>query len=116
MNRKIIVVTGLIAGIAAIALLALPIQAYVNGTGDMLRIQEQDRLRTCDPDCDSYALQTQTQERLRTQDCNCTCDGAQTQHRYRQRTNGYETCNCTMNSEQYRYTCRNQNREGTGKP
>lgn len=98
MNRKMIVATGLIAGIAAIALLALPIQAYVNGTGDLLRIQEQHRLRTCDSDCDSCALQTQIQERLK------------------QRTNGYETCNCTMNSEQYRYTCKYQNREGTGKP
>ncbi|MDH5459508.1 MAG: hypothetical protein OEY95_04365 [Candidatus Bathyarchaeota archaeon] len=94
MNGKMIVGIALIAGIVAIALLATPIQAYVNGTGN------------------GDLLQTQEREKLRTRDCDCNSDCTQTQYRSRQRTNECTTnriCNCTKNMEQYR----NQNRERT---
>lgn len=97
MNGKMIVGIGLIVGIVAIALLAAPIRAYVNGAGngDVLEIKERDRLRTQNRDYHG----------------DCT----RTQHRYRQRVNESATNNirnCTMNMEQ----CRHQNRESTGKP
>ena len=90
-----IVGIGLIVGIVAIALLAAPIQAYINGTGngDLLQTQDQDRLRTRD------------------RDCNCTCDGAQEQHQTRQRNRDCATnriCNCVKNLEQYSYQYKNQ--------
>jgi len=95
MNRKMIGGMGLIVGIVAIAFLAAPIQAYINGTsnGDLLQTQDQDRLRTRD------------------RDCNCTCDGAQEQHHARQRNGdraANRICNCIKNLEQYRYQYKNQ--------
>ncbi len=113
MNGKMIVGIALIVGIVAIALLAAPIQAYVNGTGngDVFEIKERDKLRT--RDCNGDMLQTQERERLRIQNRDCNGDCTQTQYRYRQRVNECainRICNCTKNMEQYR----NQNRERTG--
>jgi hypothetical protein len=112
MNGKMMTGIGSIVGIVAIALLAAPIQAYVNGNikGDMRKIQTQERLKT--QDCTCKMLQMQEQERIRTQ--NRDCDGVctQAQYRYRQRVNECSTnslCNCTKNIEQYR----NQNMERT---
>lgn len=84
---KMIVGIALVLGIVSIALLATPIQAYVNGTGDsdMPQTQERDKLRT--RDCDGDMLQRRTKDRLRTQN---------------------RCCNCTANLEQYRYQYRNQ--------
>ena len=117
MNSKMIAGTALIVGIITIALLAAPIQAYVNGTcnHDMLQTQERDRLRTRDCDCNGDMLQTQERERLRVQNRDCNGDCTQTQYHYRQRANESATnniCNCTKNMEQYRY----QNRKTTRKP
>jgi len=100
MNGKMIAGIGLIVGIAVIAFLSAPIQAYVNGTdnGDLLKVQDRDRLRTRD------------------RDCNCTCDGTQEQNRTRQRNGECATnriCNCTMSLEQYRHECKNQNEDRT---
>ena len=105
-KTKMIVAIALTLGILSVAFLAAPIQAYVNGTGngDLLQTQDRDRLKK--QDCNGDMLQTQEQERLRTQDCDCSCNYTQTQYRDRQRANECSTnriCNCTMNSEQYRY-------------
>ena len=93
---KMILGMALVLGAVSIALLATPIQAYVNGTsdGDLLQAQDRDRLRTKDCKCDGDMLQTRDhiRDRLRTQDCEC---------------------NCTPSLEQYRCQDRNQNREGT---
>ncbi len=63
MNTRIKVIAGiaLVLGIVAVALLAAPIQAYANGTGNgvLLRTQDQDRLRT--GDCDGDMLQDKNQ-------------------------------------------------------
>ena len=113
MDVKMIGGIVLILGIASIALLAAPIQAYANETGisDFLQTQERERLRTHDQDRSGDMLQTQTQERLRTQDCNGDCNGAGTQTQYRngERVNEdapNNICNCAKNMEQHRYQCR----------
>ena len=93
-KMKMIAGIALALGVLSMVFLATPIQAYVNGTGD------------------GDLLRTQDQDRLKTQDCDYTCNCAQTQYRSRQRTNEHTTnriCNCTMNLEQHRY----QNRERT---
>ena len=85
-KMKIIMGVALILGLVTIAFLAVPIQAYVNGTDN------------------GDSLQTQDQDRLRIQDCDCNCDCAQTQHRHIQRINECATnriCNCEMNMGQY---------------
>jgi hypothetical protein len=94
MNIKMIAGITLIVGIVSIALLATPIQAYLNGTtnGDLLQTQDQERLRTQNRDCTGECAQTQNQDRQRTNEC--------TKNR---------TCNQTMNMEQ----SRNQHRERT---
>jgi len=112
MNGKMVAGIGLVVGIVAIALFAAPIQAYVNGNGDMFQTQTQERLKTQDCDCNCDMLQMQEQKRLRTQQCDCICNCAQTQDRNRQWmeecvTNG--TCIQTMNMKQFR----NQHRERT---
>lgn len=113
-KMKMIVGMALVLGIASVALLAIPIHAYVNGAanGDFLRTQDQDRLRTRNCDCDGDMLQTREQirDRLRTHDCggNCTCDGTQLS-RIRQRVQECamnRVCNCSMGLEQYRYQYR----------
>jgi hypothetical protein len=89
-----IVGIALIVGVVSIVLLAAPVQAYVNGTGNGDMLQSQDR------------------ESLRTQNREGTCDCTRTQYRSRQRTNECSTngiCNCTMSLKQYR----NQTRERT---
>lgn len=113
MNTKMKMTAGtaLVLGILSIVFLAAPIQAYVNGAGngDMLQVQDQDRLKTQDCRCNGEMLHTQEQERQKTQDCNCTCDCTQTQYHNRKRTNECATiriCNCTTNFEQYRYQYR----------
>lgn len=94
MNVKMIAGITLIVGIVSIALLATPIQAYLNGTtnGDMLQTQDRERLRTQNRDCTGECTQTQNQNRQRTNECT---------------TN--RTCNQTMNMEQFR----NQHKERT---
>jgi len=93
---KMIVGMALVLGAVSIALLATPIQAYVNGTsdGDLLQAQDRDRLRTKGCECDGGMLQARDhiRDRLRTQDCEC---------------------NCTPSLEQYRCQDRKQNREET---
>lgn len=110
MNGKMMAGIGLVVGIVVIAFLAAPIQAYVNGNGDMLQTQTQERLKS--QDCDCGMLQMQEQERLGAQHRDCICNCAQTQNRNRQltgecATNG--TCIQTMNMKQFR----NQHRERT---
>ena len=123
MNGKTKMTLGiaLIVGIIALAFLAAPIQAYINGTGsgDLLQTQERERIRARDCECDGDMLQTQERERLRTQTRDCDGYRTQTQSRCRQRVNECamnRTCNCTMSLEQYRYRYRNQDRERTGNP
>ena len=87
-KMKMIVGIALVLGVVSIALLATPIQAYVNGTSN----GDQDRLRTRD------------------RDCNGDCTGAQ--YGERQRANECVTnrvCKCKMSLERYR----NQNGERT---
>jgi len=65
-KRKI----GLIAvvlSVVAVAFLASPIQAALNGEAERLqtRDQERDRLRTQEQDCDGGALQAQTRDQFR---------------------------------------------------
>jgi len=112
MDGKMIVGIALIVGVVSIVLLAAPVQAYVNGTGngDLLQTQDRHRMRTREQDRDGNMLQTQDRESLRTQNGERTCDCTRTQHRCRQRTNECSTngiCNCTMSLKQYR----NQTRE-----
>ena len=66
---KMIVGIALMLGIVSIALLATPIQAYVNGTGDsdMLQEQDRDRLRTHECDGDMLQRRSKTRDGLRTQ-------------------------------------------------
>jgi len=114
MNGRMMTGIGLVVGIIATALLAVPIQAYISGNskGDMLQIQTQERLKTQDCDCNCDKLQIQEQERLRTQNHDCNGDCTQTQYRYRERANECATNSfhsCTKNMEQPR----NQNRERT---
>lgn len=101
MNGKIWLTVGivLIIGIAAVAFLAAPIQAYINKTGgdDMIRTQKQTRAG------DGDHIQTQNRDRLRTQTRDCSEDCIQERQRCRERfqerlTN--RTCNCTVNLEQ----------------
>ena len=108
-KTKMIVGIALALGILPIALLATPIQAYINGdvNGDSLQTQDRDRLRTRDCDCNGDMLQAQARERLRTQNCECNC--TQTQYRSGQRNDEFATnriCNCTMSMEQHRYQYR----------
>lgn len=116
---KMIVGIALVLGVVSIALLAAPIQAYVNGAGnsDLLQTQDRDSLRTKDCGCNCDMLQTrdQVRDRLRTYDCdcNCTCDGTREQSQIRQRTNECVMngiCNCTTSLEQYRYQHRERTR------
>ncbi len=111
MKTRIKIVAGitLVLGIVSIALLAMPIQAYINGASDwdLLRTQDQDRLRIKDCECDGSMLQVR--ERLRMQDYNSTCNSIQEQSQVWQRSsecamNGI--CNCTNSLEQHRYRCR----------
>ncbi|MDH5448639.1 MAG: hypothetical protein OEY24_03155 [Candidatus Bathyarchaeota archaeon] len=111
MKNKLKIIAGitLVLGIVSIALLATPIQAYVNGTsnGDLLRTQDQRRLGAKDCECDGDVLQERDRDRLRIQDCdcNCTCNGTQQQSRVRQRINECSMnriCNYTKSMEQYR--------------
>lgn len=86
-KTKMIVGIALVLGIASIAFLATPIQAYVNGTGDsdMLQTQDHDRLRTHDCDGDMLQKQDQARDRLRTQNCcgNRTANLEQYRYQYR---------------------------------
>jgi hypothetical protein len=84
MDRKMKI--GLIAvvlGLVAVAFLASPIQAYMNGEADLLqsRDQERDRLRTQEQDCDGGALQAQTRDQFKMHAHGCDCDGIQKQNR-----------------------------------
>lgn len=115
MKTRIKIVAGitLVLGIVSIALLATPIQAYVNaaGNGDLLRTQDQDGLRIRDCECDRSMLQVRdrVRERLRTQDCNGTCNSLQEHSQVWQRSNECSmngVCNCTGSLEQHRYRCR----------
>ncbi len=93
-KMKMIVGIALVLGVISFAFLAVPIQAYVNGTGN------------------SNLLQTQNRDRLRTQERDCTCDGTCAEYRHRQRADECATnriCNCTMSLERFR----NQSRERT---
>lgn len=110
MNGRMMAGIGLVVGIVVIAFLSAPIQAYVNGNGDMFQTQTRERSKT--QNCDCIMLQMQEQERVGAQhhDCNCNC--TQTQNRHRQTTgecatNG--TCIQTMKMKQFR----NQHRERT---
>ena len=103
MNGKMMAGIGLAVGIVVIAFLAAPIQAYVNGNGDMLQTQTQERSKARDCDCDM--LQMREQERLGAQHRDCICNCTQTQNRNRQMTgecatNG--TCIQTMKMKQFR--------------
>jgi hypothetical protein len=75
----------LVLGVAAVALLAAPIQAYVNrtGSGDMFQTQDQDRLKIRDCDCDGDMLQDRNQTKLRIQDSECVCNGTGNMMQYR---------------------------------
>ncbi len=82
---------GLIAvvlGVVAVAFLASPIQAYMNGDAQLLqtRDQERDRLRTQEQDCDGGALQAQTRDQFRMHAHGCDCDGTQKQNRFGPKT------------------------------
>ncbi|UCH71258.1 MAG: hypothetical protein JSV29_04680 [Candidatus Bathyarchaeota archaeon] len=88
-RTKMIMGIALVLGITSIALLAAPIQAYVNGTanGDLLHTQDRDR----------------DKDRLRTHDCDYDCQHIQYRHRHKTSEwskNGI--CNCTQSMEQYR--------------
>ncbi len=80
-----VMVIALVLGVATVALLAAPIQAYVNGTGsgDMFQTQDQKRLRTRDCDCDGDMLQDRNQAKLRVQDGDCVCNGTGNMMQYR---------------------------------
>jgi len=73
-KMKMIAGMALVLGAVSIALLATPIQAYINGTsnGDLLQAQDRDRLRTKDCECDDDMLQARdhVRDRLRIQDRN----------------------------------------------
>jgi len=103
MNGKMMAGIGLAVGIVVIAFLAAPIQAYVNGNGDILQTQTQERSKTQNSDCGM--LQMQEEERLGAQHRDCICNCTQTQNRNRQMTgecatNG--TCIQTMKMKQFR--------------
>ena len=85
MKSKTTAIMGLIAGIVAIALVTVPIQAYFDANGDLLqtRDRDQDRLRINEQDCCSDMLQTQERERLRSQECDRSGDRLQMQARER---------------------------------
>jgi hypothetical protein len=87
LNIRIKMVMGiaLVLGAAAVALLAAPIQAYVNGPGSdgMFQTQDQDRLRFRDGDCDGDMSQGRNQTRLRIQDSDCVCNGTGNMMQYK---------------------------------
>jgi hypothetical protein len=103
MNGKMkgILIASLISAVAISVVYAAPVLAYMNGTTDQTRDQDQDRLRDQTCDCDSGRLQTQTQAQdctqLRQKDCiqNQTCDGSldcqQYQYQYRFRNQNVST-------------------------
>jgi hypothetical protein len=95
----------LVLGSVAVAFLASPIQAYMNGEAELLqtRDQERDRLRTREHDCDGGALQAQTREQFRMQAHGCDCDGTQ-----KQKQSGPEDPAGTANS--FRNGTRDQSR------
>lgn len=85
MDGKIkIALIALVLAVVAVAFLASPIQAYMNGAADLLqtRDQERDRLRTREHDCDGGALQAQTRALFRMQAHGCDCDGTQKQNQF----------------------------------
>ena len=112
-KMKMIVGIALVLGVVSIALLAAPIQAYVNETGDLLQTQDRNGLRIQDCECDGDVLCTrdQVRDKLRTQDRDgdCACDGVREKNRTRQRINECamnRICNCTTSLEQHRYQYR----------
>ena len=85
MNGKIkIALIAVALGVVAVAFLASPIQAYINGEADLLqsRDQERDRLRTQEQDCGGGALQAQTRDQFRMHAHGCDCDGTQKRNRF----------------------------------
>jgi hypothetical protein len=87
LNLRIKMVMGIafVLGVAAVALLAAPIQAYMNGTrnGGLIQTQDPDRLRMRDCNCDGDMLQARNQTRLRIQDGDCVCNGTGNMMQYR---------------------------------
>ncbi len=85
MDRRMkISLIAVVLGVVAVAFLASPIQAYMNGDAQLLqtRDQERDRLRTQEQDCDGGALQAQTRDQFRMHAHGCDCDGTQKQNRF----------------------------------
>jgi hypothetical protein len=98
-------------GIAAIAFLAQPIQAYFHGNSEGTGLQTRDRSRLKTSDCDecgnSLQRRNQSREMLGTHDCACKRTDVQQQTQTRQRTAA-----CTMSRVQYSEMTMNQIRSG----
>ena len=109
MDGKMVVGIGLILSlIFSLSLLAIPGLAAVNGIDNGGQIQDQEKSSVQDGSYDGDMLQERERLRLHENDCNGECAGSQ--HRERTRAT-HRICNGEGNLEQHRY----QNRDGTRK-
>lgn len=109
MDGKMIVGISLILSlIFPLSLIAIPGLADVIGIDNDAPNQDQERPSVQDGSYDGDMLQERERLRLHENDCNGECAGSQ--HRKRQRAEN-RICNGEGNLEQHRY----QNRDGTGK-
>lgn len=88
LNFKTMSVIAAIFGLIAVPIVfAAPMQTYVNqnANGDLLRTQDQDRLRERGYDCTCDCSMDQNQARLRLHECTWACNNEteMEQHQYR---------------------------------